>query len=91
MHRDIVYEYPEGAEELGYTEKCAVQGFYIPKRVIAVQGHPEFNGEIVRHILNARHAQGIFNDEVFEDGIARVDRYHDGVVVASSFLRFLLE
>lgn len=91
MHRDIVWEYPEGTEELGYTDKCAVQGFYIPKRVIAVQGHPEFNGEIVRHILNARHALGIFNDEQFKDGIERVDRYHDGVVVAAAFLKFLLE
>jgi GMP synthase-like glutamine amidotransferase len=91
MHRDIVFEYPEGSEALAYTEKCAVQGFYIPKRVIAVQGHPEFNGEMVRWILAARFKQGIFSKEVYEEGIERVDRYHDGVVVASAFLRFLLE
>ncbi|KAG0652502.1 glutamine amidotransferase [Hyphodiscus hymeniophilus] len=46
MHRDIVYNYPDGVESLAYTEKCAVQGMYIPKRVITVQGHPEFNEEI---------------------------------------------
>jgi GMP synthase-like glutamine amidotransferase len=91
MHRDIVYNYPEGVEELAYTEKCAVQGMYIPKRIITVQGHPEFNEEIVRELLIARHASGIFNDEMFEDAMGRVDKSQDGVAVSSAFLRFLLD
>jgi len=91
MHKDIVYEFPEGTEGLANTEKCPVQAFYIPKRIITVQGHPEFNCEIMREILTARHNQGIFDDESFEEGMARADRYHDGVTVASTFLRFLLE
>jgi GMP synthase-like glutamine amidotransferase len=91
MHRDIVYNYPEGVEELAYTEKCAVQGFYIAKRVIAVQGHPEFTEEIVRELLITRHDNGIFDDATFEDAMGRVDKYQDGVVVSQAFLRFLLE
>ena len=90
MHRDKVYEYPEGVEELAYTQGCSVQGMYVAKRFITVQGHPEFNEEIVREILIMRHASGIFNDDVFEDAIGRVDKYHDGVVVAQAFLKFLL-
>lgn len=91
MHRDIIYEYPAGVEDLAYTDKCAVQGMYIPKRLITVQGHPEFNEEIVRELLIARHKAKIFDDEVFEDGMSRVDKYQDGVVVAKAFLKFLLE
>lgn len=91
MHRDIVYELPEGTEQLAYTEKCSVQGFYISKRLITVQGHPEFNEEIVRELLIARHDQGIFDDEHFKDAMGRVDKYQDGVVVAQAFLRFMLE
>ena len=91
MHRDIVYNYPEGTEELAYTEKCAVQAMYIPKRLITVQGHPEFNEGIVKELLITRHGQGVFNDELFEDSMARVEKYHDGVVVAQAFLKFLLE
>jgi len=91
MHRDIVYNYPEGVEELAYTEKCAVQGFYIAKRVFAVQGHPEFTEEIVRELLITRHEKGIFDDPTFEDAMGRVDKYQDGVVVSQAFLRFLLE
>jgi GMP synthase-like glutamine amidotransferase len=91
MHRDIVYEYPEGVEKLAYTDKCAVQSMYISKRLITVQGHPEFNEEIVRELVIARHERKIFNDEEFEDAMARVDKYQDGVVVAKTFLKFLLE
>jgi len=91
MHRDVVYEYPEGTEQLAYTAKCAVQGMYIEKRLITVQGHPEFHEEIMKVILAARHGQGIFSDEMFTDSIARVDKYQDGVLVSKAFLKFLLE
>lgn len=91
MHRDIVFEYPEGVEELAYTDKCSVQGMYVSKRLITVQGHPEFNEEIVRELLIARHEAKIFDDEVFRDAMSRVDKYQDGVVVSKAFLKFLLE
>ena len=91
MHRDIVYDYPPGVEELGWSPKCQVQGMYIKGRVITVQGHPEFNQEIVTELLESRHRLGIFDDATYEDGMARVAKGQDGVVVAKAFLRFLLE
>jgi GMP synthase-like glutamine amidotransferase len=91
MHLDAVFEYPPGVEELAYTQSCNVQGMYIAKRLITVQGHPEFNEEIVRELLTARHELGIFDDETFSDAMSRVDKCQDGVVVAQAFLRFLLE
>ncbi|KAH6676519.1 class I glutamine amidotransferase-like protein [Halenospora varia] len=91
MHRDIVYEYPEGVENLAGNEKCAVQAMYIPKRLITVQGHPEFNIEIQKEIFKVRHGLGIFDDAMYKDAMDRVDKYHDGVVVSQAFLRFLLD
>ncbi len=91
MHRDAVFEYPPGVEELAYTRGCKVQGMYVAKRLMTVQGHPEFNEEIVSELLRARHEIGIFDDEVFADAMGRVDKYQDGVLVAQAFLRFLLE
>lgn len=91
MHRDIVYTYPEGVESLGSSPRCQNQGMYIKGRMISVQGHPEFYEELVAELLEARHKQGIFDDETYEDGIARVGKQHDGVAVAAAFLRFLLE
>jgi GMP synthase-like glutamine amidotransferase len=91
MHRDIVYEYPPEVEQLGYTDRCAVQGMYIEKRLITVQGHPEFTGEIMKVLMKLRHEMGLFNKAEYEDSVERADKYQDGVVVAVAFLKFLLE
>lgn len=90
MHRDIVYYYPEGVEQLGSSPRCQVQGMYIRDKVLTVQGHPEFNEEIVKELLETRHEQGIFDDKTFEEAMSRVGKQQDGVVVAKAFLRFLL-
>ncbi|PWY66810.1 class I glutamine amidotransferase-like protein [Aspergillus sclerotioniger CBS 115572] len=42
MHRDIVYEVPPGCVNLGSSLICGIQGIYIPKRILCVQGHPEY-------------------------------------------------
>ena len=91
MHRDNVYAYPSDVEHLGSSPRCEVQGMYAAKRLITVQGHPEFNGDIVSELLENRHARGIFDDGMFEDGMKRVRRHHDGVVVSKAFLKFLME
>jgi len=91
MHRDIVYVYPEGTEELAYTASCNVQSMYIHKRLFTVQGHPEFTEDIMREILTVRHGAGIFDDEHFENAMGRADKYQDGVVVSKAFIKFLLD
>lgn len=91
MHRDIVFEYPSHVEHLGHTDRCAVQGMYVKKRVITVQGHPEFNGDIVSELLQRRHDQGIFNDEMYDEGMSRVRKTHDGVQIGAAFVRFCME
>ncbi|MCJ1283219.1 hypothetical protein MMC26_002547 [Xylographa opegraphella] len=91
MHKDIVFTYPLEVEALGSSPRCEVQGMLIPKRVITVQGHPEFNAEIVTELLEARHKQGIFDDEIYEDAMRRVGKAQDGVLVSGVFLKFLLD
>ena len=91
MHKDIVYDYPPLVEKLGRSPLCEVQGMYVPQRLISVQGHPEFQQEIMEEIMRGRMKQGIFDKHVFEDGLARVGRRQDGVETAGAFLRFMLE
>ncbi|RAL65779.1 hypothetical protein DID88_005444 [Monilinia fructigena] len=91
MHKDIVYEYPKEVEQLAYTDRCTTQGMYIKGRLITMQGHPEFTEEILREILEARHASGVFDDETFKEAIGRVNKDHDGVKVAHAFLKFIRE
>lgn len=91
MHRDIVFEYPPGVESLGSSSVCQVQGMYVPKKLISVQGHPEFNEQIMTEIIATRHQMGIFNDEAFAEHNGKVALPHDGLVVSQAFLKFLLD
>jgi GMP synthase-like glutamine amidotransferase len=91
MHRDVVAEFPAGSEPLARTELCPVQGMYVPKKYITVQGHPEFNADIVNEILTVRHMAGIFSDQVYEDALKRVAIDQDGPLVAKAFLKFMRE
>ncbi|USW57369.1 Putative glutamine amidotransferase domain containing protein ChyE [Septoria linicola] len=91
MHRDIVYEYPKGIEPLGHSPRCDVQGMYAKNRLVTVQGHPEFTGDIVAELLDSRHQMGIFDDAMYKDGMERVRKHHDGVTIGAAFLRFLLD
>ncbi|KAL8996850.1 MAG: hypothetical protein Q9169_003752 [Polycauliona sp. 2 TL-2023] len=88
---DIVFEYPAGVQPLGSTGKCRVQGMFVPGRVISVQGHPEFTEEVLAELLKLRHEQGLFNDDVYHEAMARVGRKHDGLVVGKRFIEFLLD
>ena len=90
MHKDIVFECPSGVQPLGSTDRCRVQGMFIPERVISVQGHPEFTEEILTEILEVRHEQGVFGDEIYEEAMARVGKKHDGLMVGKRFVQFLL-
>ena len=90
MHKDLVYYYPEGVEDLGSSGSCKVQGMYVPRKLVTVQGHPEFTKEIVADLLENRHKQKIFGNEIYEDGMARVGNPQDGVLVAQAFLRFVM-
>ncbi|KAK8079632.1 hypothetical protein PG997_007450 [Apiospora hydei] len=82
---------PQGHHPLAHTAVCATQAMYIPQRMIALQGHPEFTEDMVREILEMRHDGGIIPDGVFEDAIGRVANAHDGVAIARAFLKFLRE
>ncbi|KAJ5667821.1 uncharacterized protein N7477_006391 [Penicillium maclennaniae] len=89
MHRDIVHEVPEGCINLGYSDPCAIQGFYMPNRLLTVQAHPEFNEYIMSHLVEARHNGGVFNDELAQDGAARAGNHHDGALVAKKIIEFI--
>lgn len=91
MHSCVVFDYPNEVEQLAYSPRCEVQGMYIKNRLITVQGHPEFTKDIVTELLESRHASGVFDDTMYEDGIKRVGDKHDGVLVGKAFIKFLLD
>lgn len=91
MHRDVVFNVPEGGfQNLGTSPRCDVQGLYLPDRAFSVQAHPEFDDFIMQNILKKRHGDGIFNDDLYEDGNMRAKLEHDGVLISTTILKFIL-
>lgn len=90
MHRDVVYDVPDGFVNLGSSRDCDVQGLYQVGRVLTVQAHPEFNEFIMGHILEKRHDDGIFDDQYFSEARGRASKPADDAAVGAAACRFLL-
>jgi GMP synthase-like glutamine amidotransferase len=62
IHMDHVVEAPPEAQVFAKTEKTPIQAYAISDRVLCLQGHPEFNNEIVRDLVRIRARAGIIDD-----------------------------
>lgn len=91
MHRDAVLELPPNFQNLGSSDRCAIQGSYLPDQILTVQAHPEFSDFIMSEILSMRHAQGIFSDDLYKDASERSTLPHDGDYFSAAVWKFLLE
>ncbi|KAK0390045.1 hypothetical protein NLU13_3618 [Sarocladium strictum] len=90
MHRDAVLEVPEGTVNLGGSPSCRIQGLFKPGTVLSFQAHPEFDEFIMEKVVGRRHEQAIFDDAMFESGMARAGLPHDGLLVAQAIWRLFL-
>lgn len=63
IHADHVVEPPKGSRVFAATPKTPVQAYYEPNRVLGLQGHPEFNNDIVRDLVRSRARAGIIDDK----------------------------
>ncbi|KAK6536041.1 hypothetical protein TWF281_000287 [Arthrobotrys megalospora] len=89
MNRDIVRTCPSDMEILASTSKTQIHSLYRPGEVFTVQGHPEFDEEIIAELLKMRIGSGVISEETGADGLSRKALPHDGVVVTEAFLKFL--
>ena len=89
MHHDIINSYPDGVLSLGSSPVCATQGMILPGKLMTLQGHPEFDSEIMLQLLDATDELGFEDKALWEDAMSRVEEPHDGILVAAAFLRFI--
>lgn len=83
VHGDVVYEVPEGFTNLGFTEKCSVQGLYKKNRVLTVQGHPEFSTDVDLLIMRHKMEAGLLSSEKYAEIERRSRRSkNQGLIVA---------
>jgi len=86
-HRDQVTSLPIGARLLLHNEFCPYAGFYIPNRLLCFQGHPEFDLEYKKALLEYR------KHDITADHMKRVQtsltNRHEGQRIAGWMLDFL--
>lgn len=88
-HQDQVLSLPPGAKRLLSNDFCPNAAFYIPERVLAIQGHPEFNVEYAQALLNIRAPE--FTTD-FVENVRRTYRIpHHGERVGRWMRRFIEE
>ncbi|KFZ22943.1 hypothetical protein V502_02579 [Pseudogymnoascus sp. VKM F-4520 (FW-2644)] len=91
MHKDAVLEVPKGLVNLGSSPSCPIQGLYKKGSILSFQAHPEFDEFTMSQIIQTRHVQNVFDDAMFNDGMAKVGKPHGGALVASAIWQFLLD
>ncbi|KAK6516320.1 hypothetical protein TWF506_006229 [Arthrobotrys conoides] len=89
MNRDIVKSCPSDMEILASSSNAKIHSLYRPGAIFTVQGHPEFNEEIIKELLKMRVESGVIPEETGNDGIERAPLPHDGLAVTIAFLNFL--
>lgn len=87
MHRDIVEDVPPEAALLASTDRCSNQGFFLSKRYLTFQGHPEFTRDIVEELVQARYQ--LLGQELHDDALKRCSDQNDGPLIAKIMVQFL--
>lgn len=86
-HQDQVHVLPPDARPLLRSDFCPLAGFYIPNRVLALQGHPEFTAEYAKALI--KHRADRFSPEQIAQVHASLSTPHDGLRVARWIERFI--
>jgi len=105
VHRDYVPELPADCHLLGSTIDCRVQGFVRFRSdspppdardldlhdvgVFAVQGHPEFEPDVVLKIIDVREKAGIIDADLAARSRKFAAEHDDGVAIGAVCLRIM--
>ncbi len=87
IHQDQVTVAPANATILAGSEFCSIGAYCIGDQVLCFQGHPEFDHDYVRSVLEIR--QGVYGDQVYQRGINSLQHEQQGHVVAEWMMRFV--
>lgn len=91
MNKDTVQESPAGVEQIAWRPINPNHGMYCPKKVLTVQGHPEFDSAIVGELVKMRLDQGIIPQDKYDDAMTRLNDSTDGIAVGKAILKFYSE
>ncbi|KAG0238760.1 hypothetical protein BGW42_002626 [Actinomortierella wolfii] len=91
LHQDIVHTVPEGFSLLATTIHTTNQSMISKDRkIVTLQGHPEFTAPVMLEFIKARTASGIFSQELSEASIKVNDNPLDNDKMGARILEFAL-
>eukprot|EP00455_Lapot_gusevi_P025506 TRINITY_DN2685_c0_g1_i1.p1 TRINITY_DN2685_c0_g1~~TRINITY_DN2685_c0_g1_i1.p1 ORF type:complete len:270 (+),score=16.83 TRINITY_DN2685_c0_g1_i1:49-858(+) len=73
-HQDQVLRLPSEATLLASSEKCPVEMYSISDRVLCMQGHPEYNPDILRDIIQTRKASGVLPQPLADQALESLNQ-----------------
>ncbi len=85
-HQDQVETLPATAKRLTESEFCKNAAFYIDQRVLAFQGHPEFDAEYLSRLLPRR--QDKIGEPTYQQGMSTLEQPTDAERVGRWMLEF---
>ena len=86
-HQDQVVSMPSNGLLYATNEFCPIAGFVVDDKVMTVQGHPEFDKEYARALLEIR--KDILGEEKFEQGVSTLDYPTDQKAWGQWILNFM--
>jgi GMP synthase-like glutamine amidotransferase len=68
-HQDEVVRLPPGARHLARSDFTEHEMMFVEPSVLSMQGHPEFDSEVVRAIIEDRRKRGIISSNYAQDAL----------------------
>jgi GMP synthase (glutamine-hydrolysing) len=87
-HQDQIATLPPGAEVLGWSEHCPVAMLGVGDHMIGIQGHPEFETEYSRALMESRRGH-LIPEETVDAGLATLDLAPDSDRLGQWILDFV--
>ena len=86
-HQDQVVEPAKGATILAGSDFCPIAICQLGDHIMTFQGHPEFDPEYARELLNLR--RDMYPDEVYQQALASLDGDIDQQLIAQWIVDFI--
>jgi GMP synthase (glutamine-hydrolysing) len=87
-HQDQIETLPPGGEVLGWSEHCPVAMLGVGDNLIGIQGHPEFEAEYSRALMESRRGH-LIPEETVRAGLATLDAPPDSGRLSDWILAFV--
>lgn len=69
-HMDVVTRMPDQAARLAYSERTEFEMFTVGRSVLSLQGHPEYDSEVIEEIIDLLSGHSILPADRAEEGRA---------------------